>query len=124
MEIKIQKLTKLLSFALFACILVWAMITQVMYVRIVILVFAAVIGTVVFMKRKAPFQVDERGLHLYLAAAYGSFITTQCFLFLYEATQYMKTGKIDPLCSYTIAVLVVSFGVFQGILHQDEKING
>ncbi|MEA3307103.1 MAG: hypothetical protein U9Q34_04910, partial [Elusimicrobiota bacterium] len=65
---------------------------------------------------------DERDWQIQYISTYGSFFATISFLFIYQAIEFLQTGKENPLAIVTIGFLVFSQGMFAMLFKGKEKI--
>ena len=118
MEKKIKIIEKVLLSVFTVTIVLWSIIVFGLFSLNTIVL--AVIMTAVLISRKTQ-AIDERDWQIYYISTYGAFLTTLCFLFIYQAVEYVNTGTKNPLAILTIGVLMLSQWVFTMVFRKSGK---
>jgi len=115
MENKIRMMDKVMMSLMLASIAFFSFVEYgLLLSSIIMLVLVA--SAYKILKHNA--SVDERGVYLWHMASYGAFLATGCFLIVFGAIEYMKTGVKNSLVDYTLAVMalfqMVIFWILRG----------
>ncbi|HAF95711.1 MAG: hypothetical protein A2X34_07030 [Elusimicrobia bacterium GWC2_51_8] len=134
MEIKVRKLMKWM-WAVLAASIIFRTVVRMGFntsheigtkqiLQLVVMIIVVGLGVLAYYKQRnppAPQADDERSLYVRLMAAFAAFGATLCFLMIYDAVHYLKTGVSNPLGSYTVIVLCCSFVLCHVAFQKAEK---